>query len=133
MGMLDEIGQLLEDNGLGTQATDLFLGDTPQEAPDEVTTVVETSGLPPLFAHDVVGFNIEQPSFQIYNRAPRYDTARLNAENVFIFLNKQVNVTLSGTFYPRIVAQQSPFSLDRDDNHRAQIVCNYSVRKGLSP
>ena len=133
MGLLDEIGQLLEDNGLGTQATDLFIGDTPQEAPDTVTTVVESSGGPPLFAHDIVGVNVEQPSFQIYTRAGRYDVARLRNEDIFIFLNKQVNVTLSGTVYPRIIAQQSPFSIGRDDNHRAEIVCNYSVRKGISP
>ncbi len=133
MSLLDEIGQLLEDNFLGTQATDLFIGDTPQEAPDTVTTVVETAGSPPLFAHDIVGVNVEQASFQIYTRAQRYDVARNRNEDVFLFLNTQVNVTLQGVFYPRIIAQQSPFSIGRDDNHRAEIVSNYSVRKGPSP
>ena len=133
MGLIEDIGQLLDDDGQGTQAVDIFIGDTPQEAPDTVTTVVETAGAPPLFAHDIVGVNVEQASFQIYTRAELYSVARSRNEDAFQLLNKQVNVTLGGVFYPRIFAQQSPFSIGRDDKHLAEIVSNYSVRKGLHP
>jgi len=133
MGLIEEIGQFIEDEGLASQATDLFIGDMPQTAPDTATAVVETAGLTPLFAHDINGVNLEQPSFQIYNRAVAYSVARALAQSIFVALNKLVNTTLSGTIYPRVVAIQSPFSLGRDDNHRAQIVCNYTTRKGLSP
>lgn len=132
MGMIEEIGQLLEDDGQGVQATDIFIGDTPQTAPDTVTTVIEASGLAPLFAQDVDGVNVDQPVFQIYNRAQLYSVARAKAESIWQLLNKQVNVTLSGTFYPRIIAQQSPFSLGRDDNDRVEIVCNYQVRRSVT-
>ena len=132
MGMIEEIGQLIEDEGLGTQATDLFIGDTPQSAPDAAVTVVETSGLAPLYAHPVATINIEQPSFQIFARDTSYPVARAKAEAIFRVLTNKVNTSLSGTAYVRIVANQSPFSLGRDDNHRAQIVCNYQVKKGLS-
>ena len=132
MGLIEAIGQFIEDEGLGVQATDLFIGDMPQNAPDTATAVVETSGLPPEFSHDINGINFEQPSFQVYTRAEAYSVARALSESIFVALNKQVNVTLSGIFFLRIFAQQSPFSLDRDDNHRAQIVTNYSVRKALT-
>ena len=132
MGLIEEIGQFIEDEGLATQATDLFIGDMPQTAPDTATAVVETAGLVPLFAHDTIGVNVEQASFQVYTRAVTYSAARGLAESIFVALNKLVNTTLSGTTYPRVAAIQSPFSLGRDDNHRAQIVCNYTVRKGLS-
>ncbi len=133
MGLIESIGQFIEDEGLGVQATDLFIGDMPQNAPETATAVVETSGLEPTFSHDINGVNYEQPTFQIYTRAEAYSVARDLAESIWIALNKQVNVTLSGSFFLRIMAQHSPFSLGRDDNHRAQIVCNYSARKGLTP
>lgn len=132
MGLIEAVGQLIEDEGLGVQATDLFIGDMPQNAPETATAVVETSGLPPEFSHDVDGINFEAPSFQVYTRAEVYSVARDLSEAIFVALNKQVNVTLSGIFFLRIVAQQSPFSLGRDDNHRAQIVTNYSARKALT-
>lgn len=133
MGLIESIGQFIEDEGLGVQGTDLFIGDMPQNAPETATAVVETSSLAPTFSHDINGVNYEQPGFQIYTRAELYATARSLAESIWIALNKQVNVTLSGSFFLRIEAVQSPFSLGRDDKHLAQIVANYNVRKGLSP
>jgi hypothetical protein len=132
MTMLDEVGALIDANFPLTLATDLFLGDSPMGGPDSMVTIVETSGLAPLFAHDISGVNVEQPTFQVYCRANTYVAARAQAEGIFILLNQQVNTTLSGTFYPRIASLQSPFSIGRDDNHRAQVVCNYGVRKGLT-
>lgn len=133
MGLIESIGQFIEDEGLGVQGTDLFIGDMPQDAPDTATAVVETSGTEPKFSHDINGVNYEEPSFQIYNRAEAYATARSKGESIWIALNKQVNVTLSGSFFLRIAAVQSPFSIGRDLNHRAQIVANYNARKGLTP
>ena len=132
MGLIEAVGQFIQDEGLGVQATDLFIGDMPQNAPDTATAVVETSGLIPQFSHEINGVNFEQPSFQIYTRAMAYADARSLAESIWIALNKQVNVTLSGIFFLRINGLQSPFSLGRDDNHRAQIVCNYGARKALT-
>lgn len=132
MGLIEAVGQFIEDEGIAVQATNLFIGDMPQNAPDTATAVVETSGTAPTFSHDINGVNFEQPSFQVYTRANVYSVARALAESIWIALNKQVNVTLSGIFFLRIEAAQSPFSLGRDDNHRAQIVCNYSVRKALT-
>ena len=133
MGLIESIGQFIEDEGLGVQGTDLFIGDMPQDAPATATAVVETSGTTPKFSHDINGVNYEEPSFQIYTRAEAYATARSLAESIWIALNKQVNVSLSGSFFLRIAAAQSPFSIGRDLNHRAQIVANFNARKGLTP
>ncbi len=131
MPLLEEIGDALEADGHGTQGTDIFIGDTPQTSPDNAVSVLETSGLAPLFAHNISGVNVEQPTFQVYTRNGSYSAARQKAEDIYQFLNQQVNVTLGGIRYPRIVALQAPFSIGRDDNHRSQIVCNFAVRKGL--
>lgn len=129
MGMLEEIGTFLEGQGIGTQQTDIFLGDVPQNAPDAVVGIIETSGLAPVYVHDITGPAHNQPTFQIYTRALTYAAARLKAKDVFEILGKLQNVALSGTFYQTVRPRQNPFSLGRDDKNRSQISCNYEAVK----
>ncbi len=127
--MLEEIGTFLEGQGFGTQATNLFVGDLPQNAPDAVVNVQETSGLAPLYIHGVDGPAHHQPTFQIYSRARTYNAARTKAGDIFNALAKLTNVALNGTFYMSIRPRQNPFSIGRDKDNRAQVVCNYEAVK----
>ncbi len=126
--MLEDIGTFLEGQGFGTQATDLFIGDLPQDAPDAVVGVHETSGLAPLYVHGIDGPAYHQPTFQIYVRGT-YTAARTKAGDIFNALARLTNVALSGTWYLSVRPRQNPFSIGRDKDNRAQIVCNYEVVK----
>lgn len=46
-------------------------------------------------------------------------------------LDQIVDQTLNGVKYIQIEALQPPFALNRDDNERIQIVCNYEAWKEL--
>jgi len=129
MGMLEEIGTFLEGSGFGTQGTDLFIGDLPQNAPDIAVGVMETPGLAPLYVHGIDGPAHHQPSFQVASRAPNYSAASTKAHDIFNALAKLQNVALNGTWYQSIRPKQNPFSIGRDEDHRAQIVCNYEAVK----
>ncbi len=129
MGMLEEIGTFLEGQGFGIQATDLFVGDAPQDAPDAFVGVFETSGLAPLYVHGIDGPAYHQPTFQVYSRARTYTAASTKAHDIFNALAKLTNVALSSTWYLSVRPRQNPFSIGRDKDHRAQIVCNYEVVK----
>ena len=129
MGMLEEIGDYLQGQGFGTQATDLFIGEVPQNAPDTVVGVLETSGLAPTYTHGIDGPTHLHPMFQIYSRDQSYNAASVKAHNIFKSLGRLQNVALNGTWYLSVRPRQNPFSIGRDLNHGAQIVCNYEVVK----
>ena len=64
--VLEDLGQYLQAEGLGTLGTTLFLGGLPVDAPnittsDAITALVETPGFPAEYVHDVVGVSWEQP------------------------------------------------------------------------
>ena len=92
MGMLEEIGNFLQGQGIGIQGTDIFLGDVPQNAPDAAVAIIETSGLAPIYIHGINGPGWNQPSFQIFTRALTYATARSKAEDIFKALAVLTNV-----------------------------------------
>ncbi len=129
MGMLEEVGNFLQGQGIGTQGTDIFLGDVPQDAPEAAVAIFETSGLASQYVHGINGPAWNMPSFQVFTRAATYSAARSKAETIFKALSKITNQALDGILYMSIRPVQSPFSLGRDENHRPQIVCNYQVTK----
>ncbi len=127
--MLEEIGNFLQNQGIGTQGTDIFLGDVPQDAPEAAVAIFETSGLAPFYIHGINGPGWDMPSFQIFTRATTYSLARTKAKDIFDVLSRITNQALDGIFYQSVRPVQSPFSLGRDENHLPQIVCNYQVTK----
>ena len=130
--MLDEIGAYLEAQGLGTLATDLFLGEMPSE-PDTCVVVHEYEGGPPVhFMGIAAGTAIwEQPRVQVMTRSKSYATARSKAKDAFNKLDGHSG-TLSGTEYGYIRALGSPGLLGKDGNDRVLVVCNFEVVKKLS-
>ncbi len=133
MGMIEEIGNFLQGQGVGTQGTDIFLNDVPQDAPDTAVSLEETAGLAPLYIHGITGTAWNQPGLQVFTRAKSPSTARTNAETIFKLLSNLTNVVLEGVLYQSIRPVQNPFPLGRDENHRAQFVCNYQIVKVPTP
>ena len=137
--LADDIVDLLSSGGLGTAATDLFVG----ELPDDVTTgiqVRETGGLGTVHTMGGVASTglgagaatVEQPRFQIISRAASYATARANMSDAFHQLDGLRERTVNGVRYLWVSAVQSPFDLGRDLNGRSRFAVNFDVVKALS-
>ena len=119
--------------GLAIYETDLFLGGLPPE-PSECCALVEYGGEPPLrtqnegAAHSSAQGG-ERPRFQLLCRATNYEAGRSLIQNIWHVLDAIRNETISGKFYQRVAALQSPFLLERDGNDRWIFVANFAVTK----
>lgn len=133
MPLLDEIASRLDDQNLASTSSgaDFFLvkaimPDT-TAAGDRVVALFETGGGPPS-PRPVY----HQPTFQVRVRGDAmdatsgaYPAARSQIEKIWLDLNGLGNLSLSGTHYAGIWAEQSPFLLRYDDNQRPELVCNF--------
>lgn len=126
MPLLDVVGQILEDAGIGTLATDLFLSRMP-DAPDVCWTVYEFESLDP--DEPFSGFGIDRPGLQVVTRAARedYPTARDN-----LILARDVLADIaeyeSGTnILHRVRPLGSVIPLEFDINLRPRLALNFQV------
>ena len=132
MALLAEIGQHLDDEGRGTQGTDIFLGDMP-DSPANVITVYEYLGAEPTQCMGSSGTapSVEHPRIHVLVRNSTYNGAVTVADAVFDDLH-WFKGTLSGVVYKLIQASQRPFSLGRDEDNNARLACNYRIMKDPS-
>lgn len=128
MSVLNDIGEYLQTNSIGTLGTDLFLSQMP-DAPDNVVTVFEYAGNAP----NRMGGN-RQPGIQIRTRSDSYEDARAKIDNVYLLLSKIGNeyeddapegVEINGTTYLHFQTVQEPFEIGVDDNGRHELVQNF--------
>jgi hypothetical protein len=128
--LLDELGSLLASAGLGTIGTDLFLAHEPPD-PDALIALHEYGGTAPLHAQGTDAPALEMPRVQVVTRGARddYTGARERAERAYRALGGISNRTIQGTWYVRVRALQSPFSLGPDANGRHRIAFNVEVTK----
>lgn len=138
MSLLEELGNYLQTQGLGTLGTDLFLGTLPIDAPgmvtpDAVTALLETPGFPAQYVHSTLGPDWEQPVLQILVRGAAYDYAgaRQHAQDVFLALGTIRNQALSGTSYLWCQPIQSVFKLRDDDYSRPIMTCQFRIGKSV--
>ena len=127
MGLLDDIGTLLVNNGLGTIGTNLFLSLLPANVADASVVIIETGGSEPGYVHETAQASTERPSFQVIVRDSDPETARSKANTIWKLLSKQRNTLINSSKYLSIRPIQSPFPLGRDENERDQIIANYAV------
>jgi hypothetical protein len=131
MTTLTELGDYLEDLGLGTLATDLFLGSRP-DAPDEVTALYQYPGGPPEYVQSSFSPIAEVVQIQVVTRAIAYEDADARASSVWSALAIITNATLGGTHYRSIRPNASPGLMGRDSNDRVLIFFNATVEKEVS-
>lgn len=104
--------KFLEDKGIGTFGTDLFLGELPQEAPDESWLLIVSGGQPDTVTLD--GGMIKVYTFNIYRRS----LAGKKIERDLFSLESELNcascVNLQGfeTIYSRAVQFAQDIDLD---------------------
>lgn len=126
--LLEEIATHIQNNGLGVQANNLFIGRLPDE-PDDAIAIFEYIGDPILRTHTSF---YENPRVQFLVRSLTYEAARFRIKSLFLLIEAVINTTLSGVIYQRIAPIQSPFFLQRDMNDRVIFAFNAQVMKEYS-
>jgi hypothetical protein len=121
--MLNDIGTYLQDQGVGTVGTDIFLGLMPDQ-PDNCIALFEYAGSPP-----DLHWNGEYPGLQVRVRNKSYAAARTKIGEAMIALHGLHEQTLSGTRYLLIRARGSPEVLKRDANNRVELFVNFEIIK----
>ena len=134
MSVLTDIGTYLNDASISTQdltlGTNLFLGRLP-ETPDTCVGVIQTAGVAPTDTFGTSFPPLETQGLQTLVRATTYATAEALAVDIMKSLASVDNQTLTSTLYLKIEAQQSPFALERDNQERLVMSCNFLVTKTL--
>ena len=134
MSVLTDIGTYLNAASISTQdltlGTNLFLGRLP-ETPDTCVGVIQTAGVAPTDTFGTSFPPLETQGLQTLVRATTYATAEALAVDVMKSLASVDNQTLTSTLYLKIEAQQSPFALERDNQERLVMSCNFLVKKTL--
>lgn len=134
----DDFADVLSSGGVGTVATNIFVGQMPDNV-DTGISVLETGGAPPLCTFGsgatsigVPASTVERPRVQVLSRSPIYATARAKAQDAFNLLDGLAARTINGVRYLYISAVQSPIDLGRDGNLRAHFSVNFDVVKAVS-
>lgn len=121
-----QLAQILEDDGVGTFATDIFVSKEP-ESPDNCVTVYNVGGQADQCL-DPDERSGERHDFQVRVRNRDYLTAHAKMEAVRDSLEKQVK-TLSdsgGTNRFRLWMTTLPRDLQRDKTNRVIVTANFS-------
>jgi hypothetical protein len=134
MSLLSDVGTYLNAASISTQdltlGTNLFLGRLP-DSPDTCVGLIQTGGLAPTDTYGTSFPPLETQGLQTLVRAASYATGEALAVDIFKSLLSVENETLTSTLYLKIEANQSPFALERDEQERVVMSCNFNVVKAL--
>lgn len=131
MSTLNELGDYLQDEGLGTQGSDLFLFSRPDE-PDELTCLYQYAGGAPDYVQDSLNPSTENVMVQVVTRAKRPEVAEARCYAVWLALAPVRNQIIGSTHYLSITPTSGPALMNRDSNERSLFYFNASVEKEVS-
>lgn len=117
------LADYLEDQGLGTVATDIFVGYLPSQ-PDTALAVYPYQGPAP-----DVGLPYDHPNVQLRSRSSDPQLAYSRLMDVYSALHGLHHITLGTTWVTSVTALQSePASLGRDEAGRDEYTLNFQLR-----
>lgn len=119
---------VLEAGGHGTFGTDLFCDDMPAD-PDDLISVWEYTGPPPLWLRDGDTPGLEYPRLQLTVRGTTYADVRSRAEAVHAALLSVVGMEIEGISYGSIRNVNSGWLKTWDDRNRRLWQRNYEVQR----
>lgn len=124
---IDDVADFLEDQGIGTVGTNLFIGRTidsdDSSLPNNIVVLYETGGIEP--SHYIPTKN---PTFQVYVRNTDYALGRAKIEAVRTALHQTYGDTIGSTYFYTIFAQSEPGYIGRDEpdaNGREEFSINF--------
>ena len=127
MALLDALGAHLQTSGVGTLATDIFLGVMP-DSPDACILIVEDNGVGPVHTFGTATYSVERPRIRVFCRAARndYPAARTKAVAVRAALGAIRNQTISGTDFLSVMPTSDFYPVGRDGDDRPVIGMDFS-------
>lgn len=117
-------GEIGSGTDYGTLGTNIFV-DTKPATPDNLISVFGYAGRAPRQTHSCDGEGL--PGVQVWVRNTSAATGRSTIENIFNELDGLTNVTINGTYYLGIFANQHPEPMGKDENGRSEFSVNFSV------
>lgn len=130
--ILDDLAALIQEAGIGTTGTDLFLAQSPV-SPDTVTVVREYGGSGPEYLYLGPEPTQELIRCQIECRAPSYVAARSRIERTARALGAVRERVVNGTRYHRITPLGAAVPLGNDESQRSRVVQSFEAAKAPSP
>lgn len=126
MALLDALGDKLVTDGVGTLATNIFLGYMP-DSPDTAVAVYESRGNGPEHVFGASVVSVERPQIRVIARAPRndYPSAKTKILAVRTSLGAIRNQTISGIGFLCVEATSEPYPLRADDQERPLFAINF--------
>jgi hypothetical protein len=109
-------------------AENLFIAKEPS-APHECVTLYDYAGAPPLATMEKLDNIYEHCNIQIRVRSDSYVDGYRWIHSIFSHLHNVGQTTINGTLYTSILAKQSPFVLEWDNNDRAVFIVNFSIQR----
>ena len=133
MPLLQEIGDYLTSQGVGTLGTNMFLGYLP-DAPNTAGAIYPTGGITAVhaFAPGPGQAKAQRPSVQIVWRSTSFQTADTKIRQIWALLDGLPERTLGGTRYQSIEAVADPALMNRDEQGRTIMVANFYIAKDVS-
>lgn len=122
MSLIADIAQYLEDQGVGTLATDIFIGFAP-DAGDTVIAVLDTGGLKP----DNY-LPTKEPTFQVFIRAATYEAGKTLLDTVRSALHRKFNATIGSTYVYFIEALSEGGNIGRNDRGLDEFSINFHCK-----
>lgn len=127
MALLDALGAHLQTSGVGTLATDIFLGVMP-DSPDACILIVEDNGVGPMQTFGASTYSVERPRIRVFCRAARndYPAARTKAVAVRAALGAIRNQTISGTAFLSVMPTSEFYPVGRDGDDRPVVAIDFT-------
>lgn len=124
MNIIDDIGEYLEDQSIGTVGTDIFLSKL-VDTPDNVVVILDTGGAKP----DVY-IPTGVPDFQVYVRNKSYASGKAKIDSIVDLLHRKANETLisGGKFFYYITLATEVLYIGRDDKSRSEFSVNFNTK-----
>lgn len=122
--------EYLEDEGVGTIGTDLFVSELPAGKTDGMV-VTQYPGAPPELVCGTQGIRLDMPRFQFRCRYASEATAITKAEAAATALAKVENQSIEGTRYRSVIVLQTPGLLYRDENNAPNWGFNFEAERDV--
>lgn len=127
--MLDELAAFLDAASTRfTAGTNLFADFLPDE-PNRATLLVEMPGGPPARVMSTGSPAWENARFAVFSRSTSSTQAHDDLDVAWNTFEGVVNQSLSGTYYLRVAANESPYLWGRDEIGRAHFTASFSVMR----
>lgn len=123
--LIDDIADFLEDEGIGTVGTDIFVGHSPddEDVSQNIISVIDTGGTTPdpyLPTHE--------PTFQVFVRNTSFLNGKNKLEAVRSALHRTGDTTIGSTKFMFILAISEGGSLGKDEVGRELFSINFRCR-----